>query len=55
MANEKQEKGLETATKADTSVDVTAEQKGVNMVSDSKQTLIATDLIKEFENEQLKK
>ena len=55
MAKEKQEKGLETATKADASVDVAVEQKEQNMVSETTQTLSASNLIKEFENEQLKK
>ena len=55
MAKEKQEKELETVTKADTSVDVAVEQKEKNMVSETTQTLSASNLIKEFENEQLKK
>ena len=55
MANEKQEKNLETGTKADASVDVAVEQKEKNMVSETTQTLKASNLIKEFENEQLKK
>ena len=55
MAKEKQEKELETATKAEASVDVTVEQKEKNMVSETTQTLIASNLIKEFEDEQLKK
>ncbi len=55
MANEKQEKNLETGTKADASVDVAVEQKEKNMVSETTQTLNATNLIKEFESEQLKK
>ena len=55
MANEKQEKELETVTKADASVDVANEQKEKNMVSKTTQTLSASNLIKEFENEQLKK
>ena len=55
MAKEKQEKGLETVTKADTSVDVAVEQKEKNLVSETTQTLSASNLIKEFENEQLKK
>ena len=55
MANEKQEKGLETEIKADASVDVEVEQKEKNMVSETTQTLSAANLIKEFENEQLKK
>ena len=55
MAKEKQEKELETGTKAAASVDVVVEQKEKNMVSETKQTLSASNLIKEFENEQLKK
>ena len=55
MAKEKQEKDLETVIKADTSVDVAVEQKEKNTVSETTQTLSASNLIKEFENEQLKK
>ncbi len=55
MAKEKQEKELETATIAEASVDVAVEQKGKKMVSETSQTLSASHLIKEFENEQLKK
>ncbi len=55
MAKEKQEKDLETAIKADSSVDVAVEQKEKNTVSETTQTLSASNLIKEFENEQLKK
>ena len=55
MAKEKQEKELETIIHADASVDVAVEQKGKNMVSKTTQTLSASNLIKEFENEQLKK
>ena len=55
MAKEKQEKELETSIEADASVDVAVEQKEKNMVSETTQTLIASNLIKEFENEQLKK
>ena len=55
MAKEKLEKELETGTKADASVDVAVEQKEKNMVSETKQTLSASNLIKEFETEQLKK
>ena len=55
MAKEKQEKELETGTKAEASVDVAVEQKEKNMVSEIKQSLSASHLIKEFENEQLKK
>ncbi|MDA9737948.1 50S ribosomal protein L19 [Prochlorococcus sp. AH-736-L17] len=55
MAKEKQEKNLETSIKADASVDVAVEQKEKNTVSETTQTLSASNLIKEFENEQLKK
>ena len=55
MAKEKQEKDLEIGIKTDASVDVTVEQKEKNTVSETTQTLSASNLIKEFENEQLKK
>ena len=55
MAKEKQEKELETAIEADPSVDIAVEQKEKNMVSKTTQTFNASNLIKEFENEQLKK
>ena len=55
MAQAKQEKGLETVTKAGASVDVAVEQKEKNTVSETAQTLSASNIIKEFENEQLKK
>ena len=55
MANEKLENELETGIKTDTSIDVAVEQKEKNTVSEITQTLSASNLIKEFENEQLKK
>ena len=55
MAKEKQEKELETSIKADASVGVAVEQKEKNTASETTQTLSASNLIKEFENEQLKK
>jgi len=55
MAKENQEKELETGIKADASVDVAVEQKEKNTVSETTQTLSASNLIKEFENAQLKK
>ncbi len=55
MAKEKQEKDLEIVTKADASVDVAVEQKEKKMVSETPQILNASNLIKEFESEQLKK
>ena len=53
MAKEKQEKDLETGIKADASVNAAVEQKVA--VSETTQTLSASKLIEEFENEQLKK
>lgn len=55
MAKEKQETELETGIKAEASIDVAIEQKEKNTVSETTQTLSASNLIKEFENEQLKK
>ena len=55
MAKEKQEKELETAIKADISVDIAVEPKEKKVVSETTQTLSASNLIKEFENGQLKK
>ena len=55
MAKEKQEKELETSTKADASIDVTVEQKEKKMVSETTHTLRASNIIEEFENDQLKK
>ena len=55
MAKEKQENDLETGIKAAASVDVAVDQKEKNTVSETTQTLSASNLIKEFENEQLKK
>ena len=55
MAKEKQEKELETAIKADESVDLAVEPKEKKVVSENSQTLSASNLIKEFENGQLKK
>ena len=55
MANEKQEKELETVIKADASIDVAVEKKEKNMVSENTQSFSASNLIKEFEDAQLKK
>ena len=55
MAKEKQENELETGIKAEASVDAAVVQKEKNMVSETTQTLRASNLIKEFEDEQLKK
>ena len=55
MAKEKQENELETTIKTDGSIDTAVEQKEENLVSETTKTLSASNLIKEFENEQLKK
>ena len=55
MAKEKQEKGLETVIKADGSIDVPVEKEEQKLVSENKKTISVSNLIEEFENEQLKK
>ena len=55
MAKEKQENELETSIKTDGSVDVAVEQKEKNLVSETTKTISVSNLIEEFENEQLKK
>ena len=55
MAKEKQENELETSIKADGSIDVAVEPKEKNLVSETKKTISISNLIEEFENEQLKK
>ncbi|MDC3019756.1 50S ribosomal protein L19 [Prochlorococcus sp. AH-736-E15] len=55
MAKEKLENELETVVKNDGSVDVAVDQKEKNLVSEARKTLSVTNLIEEFENEQLKK
>ena len=55
MAKEKQENELETGTKTEGSIDVTVEQKEENLVSPTTKTVSVSNLISEFENEQLKK
>ena len=55
MAKEKQEKKLETGLETDASVDVAVEKNEKKMVSETTQTSSAYNLIKEFENTQLKK
>ena len=55
MAKEKQEKELETGSKADGSIDVAVEQKEKNLVSETTKKISAYNVIKDFENEQLKK
>ncbi|MBO6960899.1 MAG: 50S ribosomal protein L19 [Prochlorococcus marinus CUG1438] len=55
MAKEKLEIELETGSKADGSIDVSVEQQGGDLVSETTKTLSVSNLIEEFENEQLKK
>ena len=55
MAKEKQENELETGTKTEGSIDVTVKQKEENLVSPNTKTVSFSNLISEFENEQLKK
>ena len=55
MAKENQENELETSITAEESSDVAVEQKEDNLVSETTKTISASNLIKEFENGQLKK
>ena len=55
MAKEKQENELETGAKTDGSIDVTVEQKEEKLVSASTKTISFSNIIEEFENDQLKK
>ena len=55
MAKEKQENELETTIKADGSIDVAVEKEEKNLVSETTKTVSISNLIEEFENEQLKK
>ena len=55
MAKEKQVNELETSIKADESIDVSDEKEEKKLVSETTKTISFSNLIKEFENEQLKK
>ena len=55
MAKEKQENDLEASTQADRSTNVAVEKKAEGLVSETTKTISVSNLIKEFENEQLKK
>ena len=55
MAKEKQGNELETSSNADGSIDVAVEKKEENLVYETTKTLSISNLIEEFENEQLKK
>ena len=54
MAKEKQENELENVNKADRSIDVAVEREEKNLVTTTK-TISVSNLIEDFENEQLKK
>ena len=55
MAKEKQENELETVIKADGSIDVAVEKEEKNLVSETTKKISSSNLIEEFENEQIKK
>ena len=55
MAKEKQENELETIVKTEEVLDVAVELKEKNMVSETTKTIKVSNLITDFENEQLKK
>jgi len=55
MAKEKQETELETSIETDGSIDVAVEKEEKNLVSETSNTISVSNLIEEFENEQLKK
>ena len=55
MAKEKKENDLETSIQTDRSVDVALEDKEEKLVSETTKKSSFHDLVKEFENEQIKK
>ena len=55
MAKEKKENELETVIEADGSIDLAVKQKEENLVSETTKAINVSNLIEEFENEQLKK
>jgi len=55
MAKENKENELATSIETDSSTDATIEQKEENLVSNTTKKVNAYNLLKEFENEQLKK
>ena len=55
MAKENQEKELEVTNESDKTIDVEVEQTEKKLTSKTKKEIIASNLINEFENEQLKK
>ena len=55
MAKEKQENELEISNESDKTIDLKVEQKEKTLTSENTKKLSTSNLIKEFENEQLKK
>ena len=55
MAKEKQETESEIINETDTSAELTVENQGKELISQTKTNLSSSNLIKEFEREQLKK
>ena len=55
MAKENQENELETSIKTDGSIDLAVEKEEKILVSENPKTISFSNLIEEFENEQLKK
>ena len=55
MAKEKQETESEIINETDTNAELTVENQGKELISQTKTTLNSSNLIKEFEREQLKK
>ena len=55
MAKAKQENELETGIEADDSIEIAVEKEEKKLVSENTKTLSVSNLIEEFENEQLKK
>ena len=55
MTNENQENELENSTKTDNSIDLEVEKKEESFVSKNTKKISYSNLIEEFENEQLKK
>ena len=55
MAKEKQETLSETPTNSDNQIDMKVEKNEKDLISAKTKTLNSSNLIKEFENEQLKK
>ena len=55
MAKENKENELETVINADESIDVAVEKKSGDLVSETSKNICVSNLIEEFENQQLKK